>query len=41
MHSLPLITTISGAQAAVAGIEAAQKKGFEVKALQDYYPAKK
>lgn len=36
-HSIPLITTISGAQAAVNGIEAAKKKGFNVKALQDYY----
>ena len=36
-HSIPLITTISGAQAAVNGIEAAKKKGFGVKALQDYY----
>jgi carbamoyl-phosphate synthase large subunit len=36
-HFLPLITTISGAQAAVSGIEAARKKGFEVRALQDYY----
>jgi carbamoyl-phosphate synthase large subunit len=37
MHNIPLITTISGAQATVNGIEAAKKKGFEVKALQDYY----
>jgi carbamoyl-phosphate synthase large subunit len=37
MHNIPLITTISGAQATVNGIEAAKKKGFEVKALQDYH----
>jgi carbamoyl-phosphate synthase large subunit len=37
MHNIPLITTISGAQAAVNGIDAAKKKGFGVKALQDYY----
>ena len=37
MHGIPLITTVSGAQAAVNGIEAAKKKGFAVKALQDYY----
>ncbi len=37
MHNIPLITTISGAQATVNGIEAAKKKGFEVKALQDYF----
>ncbi|MFH1386156.1 MAG: carbamoyl-phosphate synthase large subunit [bacterium] len=37
MHNIPLITTISGAQATVNGIEAAKKKGFDVKALQDYH----
>jgi carbamoyl-phosphate synthase large subunit len=37
MHNIPLITTISGAQATVNGIEAFKKQGFEVKALQDYY----
>ncbi|MFA4905277.1 MAG: carbamoyl-phosphate synthase large subunit [Candidatus Margulisiibacteriota bacterium] len=37
MHNIPLITTISGAQAAVNGIEAYKKKGFSVKALQDYH----
>ncbi|MDD4179186.1 MAG: carbamoyl-phosphate synthase large subunit [Candidatus Margulisbacteria bacterium] len=36
-HNIPLITTISGAQATVNGIEAAKKKGFSVKALQDYH----
>ncbi|MFA5113732.1 MAG: carbamoyl-phosphate synthase large subunit [Candidatus Margulisiibacteriota bacterium] len=36
-HNIPLITTISGAQATVNGIEAAKKKGFGVKALQDYH----
>jgi len=37
MHGIPLITTISGAQASVNGIEAAKKKGFSVKAIQDFY----
>ncbi|MDD5594147.1 MAG: carbamoyl-phosphate synthase large subunit, partial [Candidatus Margulisbacteria bacterium] len=37
MHGIPLITTISGLQSAVNGIESAKKKGFEVKALQDYH----
>ena len=37
MHGIPLITTISGLQSAVNAIEAAKKKGFEVKALQDYH----
>ena len=37
MRCLPLITTISGAQAAVSGIESAKKKGFDVMPLQDYY----
>lgn len=35
---IPVITTIAGSQATVNGIEAAIKKGFTVKALQDYYP---
>jgi len=37
MRGIPLITTIAGAQASVNGIEAAKKKGFTVKALQDYH----
>ena len=37
MRGIPLITTLSGAQAAINGIEAAKKKGFKVKALQDYH----
>jgi len=36
-HRIPVITTVSGAQAAVNGIEAITKKGFEVHALQDYH----
>ena len=36
-HSIPLITTISGAQATVNGLGVAMKKGYQVKALQDYY----
>ncbi|MBI5701078.1 carbamoyl-phosphate synthase large subunit [Candidatus Saganbacteria bacterium] len=37
MQGIPLITTLSGAQASINGIEAAKKRGFEVKALQDYH----
>ena len=37
MHNIPLITTISGAQATVNGIEAFKKKGLTIKALQDYH----
>ncbi len=37
MHGIPLITTLSGVQASVNGIEALKKRGFEVKALQDYH----
>jgi len=36
-HRIPVITTVSGAQAAVNGIEAITKKGLEVHALQDYH----
>ncbi len=37
MHSIPIITTLSGARATVTGLEAVKKKGFSVKALQDYH----
>ena len=37
MHNVPLITTIAGASATVNGLEAVKKKGFDVKALQDYH----
>jgi len=37
MHMLPIITTLSGARATVNGLEAVKKKGFAVKALQDYH----
>jgi carbamoyl-phosphate synthase large subunit len=37
MHMVPIITTISGARATVNGLEAVKKKGFSVKALQDYH----
>jgi carbamoyl-phosphate synthase large subunit len=37
MYNVPYITTISGASAAVNGIEFLQKGGLEVKALQDYH----
>jgi carbamoyl-phosphate synthase large subunit len=39
MHNIPLITTVAGARATINGLEAAKKKGFEVKALQDYHNA--
>jgi carbamoyl-phosphate synthase large subunit len=37
MHSVPYTTTMAGAKAAVAGIEALQRAELEVRALQDYY----
>ena len=37
MHGIPLITTLSGLQASVNGIEVARESGFEVKALQDFH----
>ncbi len=37
MHTVPLVTTLSGARATVNGLEAIKKKGFSVKALQDYH----
>jgi carbamoyl-phosphate synthase large subunit len=37
MYTVPYITTISGASAAVNGIEVLQKGEIEVKALQDYH----
>ena len=37
MYNVPYITTISGASAAVNGIEFLQKGSLEVKALQDYH----
>ncbi len=38
-HGIPCITTLSGASAAVRGIEARRKGGLEVvRALQDYFP---
>ncbi|MCX5687790.1 MAG: carbamoyl-phosphate synthase large subunit [Candidatus Omnitrophica bacterium] len=36
MRGIPCITTISGAQAAVNGIEATLKNDFQVKSLQEY-----
>jgi carbamoyl-phosphate synthase large subunit len=37
-RGIPCITTLSGASAAVRGIEARRKGGLEVRALQDYFP---
>jgi carbamoyl-phosphate synthase large subunit len=39
-RGIPCITTLSGASAAVRGIEARRKGGLEVRALQDYFPAR-
>jgi len=39
-RNIPCITTVSGAEATVTGIEA-MRQGYSVKALQDYYPVKK
>jgi len=36
-YDIPIITTTSGAAAMVNGIEALQKRGLEVKSLQNYY----
>jgi carbamoyl-phosphate synthase large subunit len=36
-RGIPCITTLSGASAAVRGIEARRKGGLEVRALQDYF----
>ncbi|MCX5687792.1 MAG: hypothetical protein NTV71_04040 [Candidatus Omnitrophica bacterium] len=36
MRGIPCITTISGAQAAVNGIEAVLKNDFQVKSIQEY-----
>ncbi len=36
-HNIPLITTISGASAAVNGIESLKKKKIAVKSLQEYH----
>jgi carbamoyl-phosphate synthase large subunit len=38
-RGIPCITTLSGASAAVRGIEARRRGGLEVRALQDYFPA--
>ena len=37
MRGVPVITTISGARAAVAALEALAKRGLDVRALQDYH----
>jgi carbamoyl-phosphate synthase large subunit len=36
-HSIPLITTISGAAASVHGIEALLQEEITVKSLQEYH----
>ncbi len=36
MQGVPCITTMNGAQAAVNGIEVVMKKGFNVRAIQNY-----
>ncbi len=37
LHKVPVITTISGAMAAVNAIEALSRRGLSVRALQEYY----
>ena len=37
MHSIPYTTTLAGARAAAAGIEALQRTPLKVRALQDYH----
>lgn len=37
MNNIPYTTTLAGAQAATAGIEALQQSEIEVRALQDYH----
>jgi carbamoyl-phosphate synthase large subunit len=37
MHSVPCITTLTGAAATVSAIRAMRNQGVEVRALQDYY----
>ena len=39
MNNVPYTTTLAGAKAAVEGIEALQRSGIEVCALQDYHKA--
>ncbi|MEQ8763589.1 MAG: carbamoyl-phosphate synthase large subunit [Planctomycetota bacterium] len=36
-HRIPMITTLSGARAALSGIESLIRVGYDVKALQDYH----
>ena len=38
IHQIPLITTITGARAAVAAIRALRSGDWGVRALQDYHP---
>jgi carbamoyl-phosphate synthase large subunit len=40
MHSVPCITTLTGASATVAAIRALRTKALDVRALQDYYAGK-
>ena len=40
MHSVPCITTLTGASAAVAAIRALRTQALDVRALQDYYARK-
>ena len=39
MNNVPYTTTMAGARAAVAGIEALQRADLSVQALQDYHRA--
>ena len=37
MRDIPLVTTMSGAEATVNGMESLLKREFKVKPLQEYY----
>ncbi len=38
IHNVPIVTTITGARAAVAAIRSLRKGPWDVRALQDYFP---
>ena len=38
IHNVPIVTTITGARAAVAAIRALRQGDWDVRALQDYFP---
>jgi carbamoyl-phosphate synthase large subunit len=38
IHNVPMVTTITGARAAVAAIRSLRQSDWDVRALQDYFP---